>query len=220
MIAFLSADSRPLVIVFWDIFHSCFLEKLQHGGLALFLGKFFLHHCVAEELCGVQFENAIGPNHFSATQLHPLQLVQNEAMQIISGCPRTAQIEVLRAELHLLSIMCRVQEITCRKVSRMLCTGSDFLKGSLTPLYHDPWTHTTPYLRKILGVLTSVGVAEACINVMSLLQPAWNPHHVSVDIRSLHQLFNPPPPMDCDLINRWVDLIHTLGGAGATVHFT
>ncbi|MPC74816.1 hypothetical protein E2C01_069192 [Portunus trituberculatus] len=39
----------------------------------------------------------------------------------------------------------------------------------------------------MLGVLTSVGLAEACINVMSQLQPAWNPHRLSVDIQSLHQ---------------------------------
>ncbi|MPC97838.1 hypothetical protein E2C01_093174 [Portunus trituberculatus] len=57
---------------------------------------------------------------------------------------------------------------------------SDSREGSLTPLYHDP--------RKILGVLTSIGVAEACINiVMSPLQPAWNSHCVGVDIHFLHQ---------------------------------
>ncbi|MPC99209.1 hypothetical protein E2C01_094609 [Portunus trituberculatus] len=78
--------------------------------------------------------------------------------------------------------------MTCRTISRMLCMGSDFLKGSLTPLYHDPCTPTTPYLRKILGVLTNVGVTDACINVvMSPLQPAWNLHLVSVDIHSVHQ---------------------------------
>ncbi|MPC40502.1 hypothetical protein E2C01_034062 [Portunus trituberculatus] len=67
----------------------------------------------------------------------------------------------------------------------MLCTDSDSLTSS--PQYHDPWTPTTLYIRKILEVLTS-GVAEACINVvMSLLQPIWNPHCVSVDIHSLHQ---------------------------------
>ncbi|MPD01300.1 hypothetical protein E2C01_096820 [Portunus trituberculatus] len=70
---------------------------------------------------------------FSATQLRPLELVQNEAMWITLGCPRIARIEVLRAELYLPSIMCRVQEITCRTVSRMLCMGSDSLKGKLTP---------------------------------------------------------------------------------------
>ncbi|MPC49847.1 hypothetical protein E2C01_043662 [Portunus trituberculatus] len=65
-----------IVHIFWYyIFHWYFLEKLQHDGLALFLGKFFLHHCVAEEcvhgsgaptyqpaveLSGVQFEIASG----------------------------------------------------------------------------------------------------------------------------------------------------------------
>ncbi|MPC97709.1 hypothetical protein E2C01_093036 [Portunus trituberculatus] len=70
--------------------------------------------------------------HFNATQLRPLELVQNEAMRIILGCPWTARIEVIRAELHLPSIMCRVQEITCRTISRMLCTGSDS-KGITDP---------------------------------------------------------------------------------------
>ncbi|MPC86582.1 hypothetical protein E2C01_081416 [Portunus trituberculatus] len=66
--------------------------------------------------------------------------------------------------------------------------GFDSLKGSQIPLYHDPRTPTTPYLRKLLGVLTSVDAAEAYINVvMFLLQPAWNPHRVSVDIHSLYQ---------------------------------
>ncbi|MPC98533.1 hypothetical protein E2C01_093906 [Portunus trituberculatus] len=71
---------------------------------------------------------------FSATQLRPLELVQNEALRIILGCPRTARIEILRAELQLPSIMCRVQEITCRTVGRMLSMGPDSLKGSLTPV--------------------------------------------------------------------------------------
>ncbi|MPC75105.1 hypothetical protein E2C01_069490 [Portunus trituberculatus] len=53
---------------------------------------------------------------FSATQLHPLEPVQNEAMWIILGCPKTPWIEVLRAEMHLPSIMCRIQEITSRTV--------------------------------------------------------------------------------------------------------
>ncbi|MPC50159.1 hypothetical protein E2C01_043982 [Portunus trituberculatus] len=38
---------------------------------------------------------------FNATQLRPLELVQNETMRIILGCARTALNEVLRAELHL-----------------------------------------------------------------------------------------------------------------------
>ncbi|MPC19735.1 hypothetical protein E2C01_012661 [Portunus trituberculatus] len=50
---------------------------------------------------------------FSASQLLPLELIQNEAMRIILGCPRTARIEILRAELHLPRIICRIQEIIC-----------------------------------------------------------------------------------------------------------
>ncbi|MPC15077.1 hypothetical protein E2C01_007860 [Portunus trituberculatus] len=71
---------------------------------------------------------------FCATQFRSLELVQNEVMRIILGCPRTARIEVLRGELHLPKIMCRIlQEITYRTVS-------DSVKGSLNPVPHDPWT--------------------------------------------------------------------------------
>ncbi|MPC56580.1 hypothetical protein E2C01_050543 [Portunus trituberculatus] len=69
---------------------------------------------------------------FSATQLRPLELFQNEAMRIILGCPRTAQIKILRAELHLPSTF-KIQENTCCTVSRMLCTGSDSLKEITDP---------------------------------------------------------------------------------------
>ncbi|MPC24286.1 hypothetical protein E2C01_017367 [Portunus trituberculatus] len=71
-------------ILFWYyIFHWCFLEKQQHVGLALFLGKFFFHHCVAEEcvhgsraptyrpaveLSGAQFEIASGAQFENALQ--------------------------------------------------------------------------------------------------------------------------------------------------------
>ncbi|KAK4307244.1 hypothetical protein Pmani_020957, partial [Petrolisthes manimaculis] len=54
---------------------------------------------------------------FSMTQLRPLELIQNEAMRIILGCPRTAKIEVLRAELDMPSIVFRIQEIACRATS-------------------------------------------------------------------------------------------------------
>ncbi|MPC60105.1 hypothetical protein E2C01_054142 [Portunus trituberculatus] len=62
---------------------------------------------------GITYDILNGLLEFSASQLRPLELIQNEAMRIILGCPRTARIEVLRAELHLPSIMCRIQEITC-----------------------------------------------------------------------------------------------------------
>ncbi|KAK4320262.1 hypothetical protein Pmani_008871 [Petrolisthes manimaculis] len=44
-------------------------------------------------------ENLEEEMQYSATQLRPLELIQNEAMRIVLGCPRTAKIEVLRAEL-------------------------------------------------------------------------------------------------------------------------
>ncbi|MPC61817.1 hypothetical protein E2C01_055894 [Portunus trituberculatus] len=125
---------------------------------------------------------------FSATQLR--HLVQNEVMKIILGCAKTARNEILRAELHLPSVICRIQKITCRTVGRMLSTGSDSLKGLLTPLYHDTWTPTTPYLRKILGVLTSVAWTVIWLKMSSshpclrsagaIVHFTWIPSHVGI----------------------------------------
>ncbi|MPC53652.1 hypothetical protein E2C01_047550 [Portunus trituberculatus] len=175
----------------------------------------------------------------------------------------------------------------------MLCMDSDsLLKGLLTLLYHDPQTPTTSYLRMILGVLTSVGVAKACINVImsrdiTCLQSSdsynfipkddlgstdkcrsgcglficgyisanhytdtevsrWLPADMSstraeqnaalealhivaplhknvyffVDSQASLCTLQSISPVDCELVNKCLDLIHALEGAGATVHFT
>lgn len=51
---------------------------------------------------------------FFVTQLRSLELVQNETMRIIFGCPRMAKIEGLIAELGLSSIVTKIQEVACR----------------------------------------------------------------------------------------------------------
>ena len=49
---------------------------------------------------------------FSVSQSHPLEVLQNEAIRIILGCPKMTRIEALRVELHSPSIVCKVREIT------------------------------------------------------------------------------------------------------------
>ena len=119
-------------------------------------------------------------------QLRPLEVLQNEAMRIILGCLRTAKLEVLRAELHLPSIVSRIQEIACRTVARMLCSGSPSLRQSLDLLYHNPRSTANPYIKKLTAVLTRVGLVEACLGLTRTPQlAAWNTHRVSVDIHQL-----------------------------------
>ncbi|KAK4312706.1 hypothetical protein Pmani_015891 [Petrolisthes manimaculis] len=125
---------------------------------------------------------------FSMTQLRPLELIQNEAMRIILGCPRTAKIEVLRAELDMPSIVFRIQEIACRATSRLLCSGAPSFKQNLTYLHHNPRYPVTPFVKKIVSLLRSVGIMEECLGVItSPRQPTWRPHRVSVDIEKLTQ---------------------------------
>ena len=123
---------------------------------------------------------------FSASQLRPLETLQNEAMRVILGCPRTAKIEVLRAELHLPSIVCRIQELTCRTVGRMLCTGFPSLKQSLVSLSGNPRSPSNVYLRKLMAALTGAGVIEAVLGLAQTPpRPPWRPTRVSVDIAKL-----------------------------------
>ncbi|KAK4318942.1 hypothetical protein Pmani_010031 [Petrolisthes manimaculis] len=125
---------------------------------------------------------------FSMTQLRPLELIQNEAMRIILGCPRTAKIEVLRAELDMPSIVFRIQEIACRATSHLLCSGAPSFKQNLTYLHHNPRYPVTPFVKKIVSLLRSVGIMEECLGVItSPRQPTWRPHRVSVDIEKLTQ---------------------------------
>ena len=47
--------------------------------------------------------------HYSQKDLRPLEVVQNEAMRIVLGCPRTTRIEIMRMELNVPSINHRVK---------------------------------------------------------------------------------------------------------------
>ena len=123
---------------------------------------------------------------FSAAQLRPLELIQNEAMRIILGCPRTTKLEVMRAELDLPSVVVRVSEMTCRTASRLLQADAVPLKQTLVTLHSDSRAPATPFLRKLYTLLTDSGVLEACLGLVhSLPQPTWHPSRVSVDIEKL-----------------------------------
>lgn len=86
---------------------------------------------------------------FSDSQLRPLETVQNEAMRIILGCPKTAKIEIMRKELNLPGIAVRIREITCRTIARMITTST--LPLSQMPLSTDVQGIDTNslYLKKI-----------------------------------------------------------------------
>ena len=59
--------------------------------------------------------------------LQPLEGVQNDAMRTIFGCARTTRIEMMRMELYLLSIQCRIIEVIISASIRMNRRGDDFL---------------------------------------------------------------------------------------------
>ena len=130
----------------------------------------------------------------SPSQLKPLELIQNEAMRTILGCPRTAKLEVLRAELELPSVVCRVYEITCRTISRMICHGDTELKQALTTLQATPNIPAKSYLKLLHKLLSAFNVLEPCLSLInSPYYPTWKPHRVSVDVEKLGSLITVPP---------------------------
>lgn len=90
---------------------------------------------------------------FNPNQLRPLEIIQNKAMRIILGCPATAKIEVLRKELHLPSIVCRVKEIACRTMCRMVCHGADDLKQAVVNVQTQANMRNNYYLRRLYSLL-------------------------------------------------------------------
>ena len=59
--------------------------------------------------------------------LQPLEVVQNDAMRTIFGCARTTRIEMMRMELYLPSIQCRIKELIISAAIRMTRRGDDAL---------------------------------------------------------------------------------------------
>ena len=59
--------------------------------------------------------------------LQPLEGVQNDAMRTIFGCARTTRREMIRMELYLPSIQCRIKELIISAAIRMTRRGGDAL---------------------------------------------------------------------------------------------
>lgn len=109
--------------------------------------------------------------------------IQNESMKVVLGCPKTAKLEVLRAELDLPSIVCRIQEITCCALCRMACNGANQPLRSLAYLRANPKALANSYLRKLFISLTKFDVLDSYLRVVTTSgYPALRPHKVSVDI--------------------------------------
>ena len=65
---------------------------------------------------------------YSEKELKKLEIIQNQAMRIILGCPMSARIEIMRLELNLPSIIDRIHEIVSVAVVRSIRRGETILK--------------------------------------------------------------------------------------------
>ena len=125
---------------------------------------------------------------FSEKDLKPLEILQNEAMRIILGCPRSTRIEIMRMELNIPSITHRVRELTIVSVLRLIRRGDEYLKAIVEKYIHDlPRSlKINAYAMKICKYLMHYDVLDYCITIPSTmtLQP-WDNETIDVQIEIL-----------------------------------
>ncbi|MPC32495.1 hypothetical protein E2C01_025806 [Portunus trituberculatus] len=152
---------------------------------------------------------------FSATQLCLVELVQHEAMKIILGCPRIAQIEVHRgtapAKYYVIHVYCD---------GSINGTRSGF--GLFICNYIFPNHYIDTEVPRQLPEHLSSTRAElyTVVEVLHIVAPLYKDVYFFVDSQTTLYALQSTSPMDYYFVNNCLGLIHTLEGAGAMVHFT
>ena len=125
---------------------------------------------------------------FSEKDLKPLETLQNEAMRIVLGCPRSTRIEIMRMELNIPSITHRVRELTIVSTIRLIRRGDEYLKTVVKKFLTDfPKNFKiNAYARKICKYLDQYDAFDFCTPLQSTAaMPPWDDSIVDVRIEIL-----------------------------------
>ena len=125
---------------------------------------------------------------FSEKDLKPLETLQNEAMRIVLGCPRSTRIEIMRMELNIPSITHRVRELTIVSTIRLIRRGDEYLKTVVKKFLTDfPKNFKiNAYARKICKYLDQYDAFDFCTPLQSTAaMPPWDDSIVDVKIEIL-----------------------------------
>ena len=95
--------------------------------------------------------------------LQPLEVVQNDAMRTILGCARATRIEMMRMELYLPSIQCRIKELIISAAIRMTRRGDEALISLLnTCRTARTFNRVNIYGRKLYQILPEYEALHYC----------------------------------------------------------
>lgn len=126
--------------------------------------------------------------NYSENELKPLEIIQNKAMRLILGCPRTARIEIMRAELNFCSITHRIQELAIVTVIRMIRRGETSLKMMIDKVagIRNRSIKINCYVKKLFALISKYGTYKYCTKMKEVekIKPWVNPR-LSVDITKL-----------------------------------
>ncbi|MEL6606561.1 MAG: ribonuclease H family protein, partial [Cyanobacteria bacterium J06614_10] len=125
--------------------------------------------------------------NYSESELKPLEVIQNKAMRMILGCPRTTRIEIMRMELNLCSISHRIKELTAITVIRMIRRGDLYLKMSLDKASGIRIRNKiNSYVKKLFIIMTKHGVYKYCVKMKETVKmKPWTNPHINVCITKL-----------------------------------
>ncbi|XP_068245305.1 uncharacterized protein [Palaemon carinicauda] len=125
---------------------------------------------------------------FSDKDLRPLELLQNEAMRVILGCPRTARIEIMRLELNFPSVTQRIRELTVSSIIRLIRQNDRHFKIIINRYVTGVpgFFPLNEYSRKLCKVLNDYNVLDFCVPLPSSrpIKP-WITEKVDISIEQL-----------------------------------
>ncbi|XP_068204845.1 uncharacterized protein [Palaemon carinicauda] len=125
---------------------------------------------------------------FSDKDLRPLELLQNEAMRVILGCPRTARIEIMRMELNFPRVTQRIRELAVSSIIRLIRQNDRHFKIIINRYVKGvPGFFTlNEYSRKLCKILNDYNVFDFCVPLPSshLIKP-WIIEKVDISIEQL-----------------------------------
>ena len=125
---------------------------------------------------------------YSEKNLRPLEVIQNEGMRIVLGCPRTTRIEIMRLELNIPSVFNRIWELTAISALRLIRRGDDQLKSAVDN-YRTSGNRNfkmNAYTKRICNKFLEYNVIDFCLPVTQSdpLEP-WLMSNVCVRIDKL-----------------------------------
>ncbi|XP_066952515.1 uncharacterized protein [Macrobrachium rosenbergii] len=125
---------------------------------------------------------------YAENELKPLEVLQNKAMRIILGCPRSTRIEVMRLELNLPTISDRIHELAAVAMTRLIRRGDRSLKMAVDKVCGNGAAsiQINNYVRKLCKTLVKYQLFGYCVKTPATVNvKPWLTCRLNVNICKL-----------------------------------